>query len=58
MEMEDWLLEEIFERRPKGSNRSEYVREAIAERMAQEDQGTWPVASDGTDPHKTNTTTE
>jgi len=33
----DGTTEEIYERRPKGSNRSVYIREALALRFALED---------------------
>lgn len=36
-----WMLDEIEERRVKGSNRSEYIREAIQRRFDAEDGGEW-----------------
>jgi Arc/MetJ-type ribon-helix-helix transcriptional regulator len=36
-----WMLDEIEHRREKGSNRSEYVREALQARFDAEDDGEW-----------------
>ena len=35
------MLDEIEERRAKGSNRSEYIREAVTRRFEQEDADEW-----------------
>jgi Arc/MetJ-type ribon-helix-helix transcriptional regulator len=35
------MLDEIEERRPKGSNRSEYIRESVLARFEAEDADEW-----------------
>ena len=42
------MLDEIEARREKGSNRSEYIREAVARRFELEDSDEWQPAG-GTD---------
>ena len=37
----DWMVDEIHERREKGTNRSQYIREAIQARFDAEDAGLW-----------------
>lgn len=41
MTMPDWMLDAIEDRREKGESRSEYVRDALARRFEQEDEGNW-----------------
>jgi Arc/MetJ-type ribon-helix-helix transcriptional regulator len=41
MTMPASMLEQIEERREKGTSRSEYVREAVQARFDAEDAGTW-----------------
>lgn len=36
------MTEEIFERRDKAQNRSEYIRETLLWRFRLEDEGLWP----------------
>lgn len=37
----EWMLIEIEERREKGTNRSEWIREAVMARLIAEDNGEW-----------------
>lgn len=39
-------LDEIKDRRDKGQNRSEYIREALQARFQAEDDGTWEPPAD------------
>jgi len=46
--MPSWMLDEIEDRREKGTSRSEYVREAAKARFREEDAGSWePVEHTG-----------
>lgn len=40
----DWMVEQIEERREKGTNRSEYIRESLEARFDMEDSGDWETS--------------
>lgn len=42
----DAMLEDIEERREKGTNRSEYIRESVQARFDAEDAGEWEDVKD------------